>query len=124
MSPLRPSATMLLPAGPLALWGAWALWASIRHGPWTTTFLGGAALLTAGGLLLLKPWARPLAYFFAAGLALGWLYAVGQVIQRGWPYRDWLPSVLSLVPGVLVLIVCAGGSWLVHTEYRQHGRKT
>jgi hypothetical protein len=81
------------------------------------------ALVTAGGLLLLKAWARPVAYLFAAWLVLGWFYAVGQVISRGWPYVDWLRTVLSLVPGVLFLIVCAGGSWVVHKEYRQDVRE-
>src|SRR2546425_136527 len=83
---MRASWTMLLAAGPLALWGAWALWVSVPHGQWITAVLGGVALVTAGGLLLLKVWARPLAYLFAAGLVLGWAYAVSQAISRGWPY--------------------------------------
>ena len=114
---------MLQASGPLALWGAWALWVSVPHGQWLTGALGGMALVTAGGLLLLKAWARPVAYLFAAWLVLGWFYAVGQVISRGWPYVDWLRTVLSLVPGVLFLIVCAGGSWVVHKEYRQDVRE-
>jgi hypothetical protein len=66
---------------------------------WTTTGLGVLALLTAGGLLLLKVWAEYLAYVFAAGLSLSWVYAVWQVSLRGWPYSESLGTVLSLVPG-------------------------
>lgn len=110
---------MLLAAGPLTLWGGWALWVSMSHGQWIAGVLGGIAVVTAGALLLLKAWARPLAYLFAAWLVLGWFYAVGQVISRGWPYTDWLQTVLSLVPGALFLIACAGGSWVVHKQYRQ-----
>jgi hypothetical protein len=117
---MRASWTMLLASGPLALWGAWALWVSVPHGHWVAGVLGGVALVTAGGLLLLQAWARPLTYLFAAWLVLGWFYAVGQVISRGWPYADWLQRVLSLVPGACVLIVCTGGSWVVHNQYRRH----
>ena len=73
---------MLLAAGPLALWGAWVLWVSIPHRQWLTGVLGGLALVTAGGLLFLKAWARPLAYLFAAGLVVSWFYAVGQVVPN------------------------------------------
>jgi len=115
---------MLLAAGPLALWGAWALWMSVPHGQWLTRVLGGLALVTAGGLVLLTAWARPLAYSFAAGLVISWFYAVGQVIWHGWPYADWLGTVLSLVPGALFLVVCAGGAWVVHRQYRRRVRET
>jgi hypothetical protein len=113
-----------LAAGPLALWGVWAVWVSVHSGQWLLGVCGGLALVTAGGLLVLQTWARPLAYLFAAGLLVSWFYAVGQVVSRGWPYSDWLRTVLSLVPGVLFLIVCAGGAWVVHKQYARNFRET
>jgi hypothetical protein len=115
---------MTLAAGPLALWGAWALCVSLPGAYWMTAVLGGAALLTAGGLLRLQGWAKFLAYLFAAALALGWIYAVWQVARRGWPYPDWLGTVLSLIPGVLLLSLCAGGAWIVHRQYRRRGNES
>jgi len=112
---------MILAAGPLALWGAWALWVSLPRAHRTTAAFGGAALLTAAGLLRLQGWAKLLACLFAAALALGWIYAVWQVVQRGWPYPDGLGTVLSLIPGVLLLGLCAGGAWIVHQQYRRRG---
>jgi hypothetical protein len=105
--------------GPLALWGAWALSVSLPGRHWLTAVLGAGAVVTAVGLLLLQAWARPLAYSFAAALALAWMYAVWQLALRGWPYPDWLGTVLSLVPGALFLIICAGGAWVVHGQYRR-----
>ena len=78
----------------------------------------------AAGLLRLQGWARPLAYLFAAALALGWIYAVWQVARRGWPYPDVLGTVLSLIPGVLLLSLCAGGAWIVHRQYRRRGNES
>ena len=112
---------MTLAAGPLALWGAWALWVSLLGAHWMNSAFGGAALLTAGGLLRLQDWAKFLAYLFAAALALGWIYAVWQVARRGWPYPDWLGTVLSLFRGGLLLSLCAAGEWIVHRLYCRRG---
>jgi hypothetical protein len=108
---------MLFAVLPLATWGGWAIWATLQGGYWTTGGLGVAALLTAGGLLLLKVWAKYVAYLFAAGLALSWVYSVWQVAVRGWPYSDVLRTVLSLTPGAFLLLICAGGSYVVHRQY-------
>ncbi len=121
---MRASSNMLLAAGPLALWGAWAIWMSLTNRHWIIGALGGVALVIAGGLLCLTVWAKYLAYFFAVGLALSWAYAVWQVISRGWPYDDWLTTVVSLIPGAFLLIICAGGSWVIHKQYRQRTRDT
>ena len=110
---------MLLAAIPLATWGAWLIWARPQGWSRTTAGLGVAALLRAGGLLLLKVWAKHLAYTFAAGLALSWVYAGWQVAVRGWPYRDALGTMISLVPGVCLLLICAGVSYVIHRQYRR-----
>jgi len=110
---------MLLAAIPLALWGGSAVWATLRGWHWTTAALGIIALLTAGGLLLLKAWAQYLAYVFAAGLSLTWVFGVWRIALQGWPYSDVLRTVLSLVPGTLLLLICAGGSYVVHRQYRR-----
>jgi hypothetical protein len=41
---------MLLAVVPLDAWGGWAVWATFHGSHWATAALGGAALLTAGGL--------------------------------------------------------------------------
>lgn len=118
---MRASWIMAVAAGPLALWGAWALWVSLPGAHWITATLGGIALLAAAGLLRLQDWAKFFAYLFAAAVILGWIYAVWRVAQRGWPYSDWLTTILSLVPGVLLITLCAGGAWIVHRQYVRRG---
>ena len=116
---MRAQATMLWAVLPLAVWGGWAIWATLQGRHWITAGLGVVAFLTAGGLLLLKVWAKYLAYMFAAGLALSWAYLVWQVAARGWPYRDVLQTVISLIPGAFLLLICAGGSYVIHRQYRR-----
>ena len=116
---MRATATMLLAVVPLALWGGWAVWATLQGWHWITAGLGIVALLTASGLLLLKVWAKYLAYVYAAGLSVSWVYAVWHVALQGWPYSDPLRTVLSLIPGTFLLLICAGGSYVVHRQYRR-----
>jgi hypothetical protein len=121
---VRASWPMFLAAIPLALWGFWVLWPSAVAQQWTATILGLIAIATATGLLLLQSWAKYIAYAFAAGLALNWVYAIWQVTVPRWPYPDSLTTVLSLIPGACLLAVCAGGSYVVHQQYRQRVRET
>ena len=122
MTARRASWTMALAGGPLALWGLWVLWISVSSGRWVVAAAGALALVTAAGLMLLQRWAQPLGYLFAAWLVLAWLYAVARVISRGWPFSDWGRSALFLAPGVLYVVVCLGGAWVIRTEYRNRGR--
>jgi hypothetical protein len=115
---------MILAAGPLALWGVWAMWVSIPLGHWMGALFGGAAVVTAVGLLRMRGWAKPMAYFLATALALTWAYRVWQIALRGWPYADWYRTILSLIPGALFLFLCAGGAWIVHKQYRRHRSET
>jgi len=115
---------MILAAGPLALYGAWALWVSVPRAHWVTAAIGGFAVLTAVGLLRLQSWARLPAYLFAGALALGWVYAVWKVARQGWPYPDRLGTVLSLIPGIFLLSFCTGGVWIVHHQYRSRGNES
>jgi hypothetical protein len=108
---------MLLFAGPLGLWGAWAAWSGLAGGDWISGLVGVGGIITAAGLLRLHAWARYLAYLFAAGLSLSWLYVVWQVGSRGWPFGDWFHTLISLVPGACLLVICAGGSYVVHRQY-------
>jgi hypothetical protein len=121
---MRASWIMLVAAGPLALWGGWVASAAVRDAQWLAAAIGAVGLVTAGGLMLLKPWARTLAYVFATGLVASWFYAVAQVISRGWPYADWLRTVVSLIPGAAFLMVCGGGAWVVHRQYRHRTFET
>ena len=122
MTARRASWTMVLAAGPLALWGLWVLWVAVPRGRWVDAAAGVLALVTAAGLTLLARWAQPVAYVFAAWLVLSWLYAVVQVISRGWPFSDWRGSALFVAPGVLYVVLCLGGAWVIRTQYRDRTR--
>jgi hypothetical protein len=121
----RASWPMLLAAAPLAVWGMWVLWTAVQGRQWAMGLVGVIAVAVAAGLLLLKVWAKYLAYLFATGLALSWIYAVWLSVARGWwPYPDRLTTVLSLIPGACLLVVCVGGAYVIHRQYRSRVRET
>ena len=84
---------------------------SFPHANWLTVAFGGVALVTAVGLSRLQGWAKPIVCFSAAALTLGWIYAVWQVVRWEWPYGQLLGTMLSLIPGILLLVLYAGGAW-------------
>jgi hypothetical protein len=56
----------------------------------------------------LTPWSRFLVYGLAAFVVLTWLYAVWHVARVGWAYSTATDTVLSLVPGLVLVVACAG----------------
>ncbi len=75
-------------------------------------------LVAAGGLFLRKRWSPYLWYITALVISVSWVVSVVRVALSGWPYDNALSSVISLVPGLLLVGVCAGGSAVVAKHFR------
>jgi hypothetical protein len=122
---MRASWQILFAAVPLALWGAWTIWSlfvTVRWmdiGFWIEAALGCAALAAFVGVLMLRDWAKYLYYSMAVIFSASWAYWVWQSIGDEWPYADPILTVISLLPGVLLLCAWAGGSYVVHRQYRR-----
>jgi len=75
-------------------------------------------LVVAFGLFLRKRWSQYLWYLIALAVSVSWVVSVVRVARSGWPYDNALSSVISLVPGLLLIAVCAGGSAVVANHFR------
>jgi hypothetical protein len=108
-------------SGFLVLVAAYLVWWSVVHDhlPW----LAGAALMVvaAVGLWMGKNWAEYLWHGIAAATVVLWVVMVVRVALSGWPYSDPLSSVISLIPGLLLVLICISGSIVVR---RQYGRRS
>ena len=82
---------------------------------WFAAALAGACGI---GLLFNKRWSQPLWHVLALLVSVAWLISVAKVALAGWPHDSALRSVVSLVPGLLLLFVCAGGSIIVVKHFR------
>lgn len=68
------------------------------------------SFVTAVGLLLKKRWSLYLWHSIALVVSLSWLVSVIRIALAGWPYVGALPSLISLLPGLLLLTLCAASS--------------
>jgi len=75
--------------------------------------------VVALGLLLRKHWAQYAWYILTLLAVTAWLGSIGRVAITGWPYSSAMSTVLSLLPGALLLLVCIGGSHFVARRYHR-----
>lgn len=77
------------------------------------------AVVTSIGLLLRKRWAPYLWHTIAFVAAATWLVEVAKNAESELPYDDALHSAVSLIPGLLLLAICAGGSFVIERYFRK-----
>lgn len=75
-------------------------------------------LVTAAGLFQSKSWSQYLWHVIALLVILSWAFSVVRIASTGWPYNTVLESVVSLVPGLLLVAVCACGSAIVAKHFQ------
>jgi hypothetical protein len=115
----RPSFAVCVVATAFALYAAYALQAGWAAGSARFVLVGLCALLAAVGLLLGQPWSRFLVCGLAALFVHTWLSMVWQVARVGWPYSTATDTVLSLVPGLVLLVACAGSVLIAFRHFRR-----
>jgi hypothetical protein len=76
------------------------------------------SLIAAVGLFLSKRWSQYVWHVGALVASLSWVVSIVRVALSGWPYHSTLSSIISLIPGLLLVAVCAGGSAVVANHFR------
>ncbi len=94
-------------------------WWSITYGQSLWLVVVFVALIAAVGLALRRRWSQYLWYLIALGASVLWIVTLVRVVITGWPYHDVVSSVISLVPGLLLLTVCIFGSIAVRRHFRE-----
>jgi len=98
---------------------------SVYFGWWGATtgtllWLGTSlfAFVAAVGLFLDKVWSQYLWHALSLAIIASWAYTVASVAMAGWPYETILETFISLIPGLLLVGVFAGGSVIVYKHFR------
>ncbi|HEY0683862.1 MAG TPA: hypothetical protein VGD45_16135 [Steroidobacter sp.] len=100
------------------LHAAYCFWGVYEYLSLSALLSGCLSAAAAIGLWREKRWAQYVVYFISAsiGLYFGW-YMWG-LVGSGWPYQDTVRSVISLIPGTLILMFGIGASAHVFRVFR------
>ncbi|HEY0065610.1 MAG TPA: hypothetical protein VGC21_26070 [Telluria sp.] len=83
-------------------------WWGLTRGVPVWLVVSAGLLILAAGLVVRAIWAKYLLYALCAGTALLWTGMIVMLTLSGWPVRDPLSTLISLIPGLLLLLVCGG----------------
>ena len=107
-----------LHTGFLLVVAAYLGWWSLATASFVWLLTSVVLLVVAVGLFLSKRWAQYLWYVMALVASLTWLITIVSLALSGWPQEDALTTIISLVPGLFLVTVCAVGSAIVAKHYR------
>ncbi|MES2932976.1 MAG: hypothetical protein V4805_05755 [Pseudomonadota bacterium] len=93
-------------------------WWAVSNASFLWLLLPFILLVVAGGLFLNWHWVKFLWNVLALSISLWWLISTIRITISGWPYEDVLSSVISLVPGVLLILILAGSSLVIANHFR------
>ena len=93
-------------------------WWSISTPAFLWLFPAAISLIAAVGLFWSKRWSQYLWHVIAIIVSLSWVVSIIRLALSGWPYNNTISTVTSLVPGLFLVAVCAGGSAVVTKHFR------
>jgi hypothetical protein len=104
----------------LAVYGVWTVKYSVSGGSILPGIIAVVPFVGAVGLFLKKSWSRYFVYLFTVATVPWWTVSTVWFIWRtGWPYYPTTAeSLLGLLPGVFLSLICVGSSWIVHRHFR------
>ena len=106
----------------LISWGAYSVWAGIEARVVWYVISGGIFVGVGIAVMFRRRWSRFLVYALALWVSGNWVYVVWVQYSLGRvTSRSAGQHFLGLLPGLLLLGVCAGLSYVVH---RRLGRVT
>ena len=94
----------------LLITSAYFSWWSFYAASFTFLPFALITLITAVGLLLSKRWSQYLWHTLALVVSVWWVIPIVRLMMSGWPDGDVPDTIISLVPGLFLITLCAGGS--------------
>jgi len=113
---------LLLVAGMFIAYGAYALLQSLNTWNVPGLLIGSVSAVGGVGLALGQPWSRFCIYVVSIGLVGDWLYyAFASLQYQGYPSQSTrvFGLLIALFPGMCVVVIAAGGSYLVNRHFRR-----
>jgi hypothetical protein len=97
------------------LYSFWGAYSSQNLSP----IVGGLlAIVASVGLFLRRSWSQYFVYAVSTLSVLSWLWAIWMVVQHGWPYLTVAESLISLIPGIVLVFLAVGISVVAQRAFR------
>jgi hypothetical protein len=99
-------------------YGFYSLFLSYEFASWPSAAWSCVAIIGGLGLIMNKKWSQYFVYLYAAAMIYSWSYSAYSVVQQGWPYPDTKSTIISLIPGMFLLTLCAASSIAVFLYFK------
>jgi len=96
----------------LALVAAYFVVAAVVASAYFAAAISVVGFIGAVSLLASDPRARFLVYIASVIVSASWLVVIVQLAISGWPVAGFGQSLISLIPGILLLALCGGCAML------------
>jgi hypothetical protein len=107
---------MLLIGALFIAYGVYAL-VQVRANPqWVAIAVACFSVLGGIGLMLDRPWSRFCIYIVSLAVAGAWAYYTALAVPT-WPYGTLSETTIALLPGMFLLVIAAGSSYLVTRHF-------
>jgi hypothetical protein len=104
----------------LTLCGGYWIWAGFKRPSWLVIAAGIVVVVASLGVIAKWRWSQWVLYAFVLFESGGWLYLLWGAIRSGrFPLESMLASVLSLVPGLMILLFSVWAADTVRQRFRQ-----
>ncbi len=105
----------------LTIYGLFTVNYSVTGGAVLPGIIAIIPLTGAAGLFLKKSWSRYFVHLFTIATVPWWtIYTIWFIWNKGWPYYPTvLQSIIGLLPGLFLCILCIGSSWVVHKYFKK-----
>lgn len=114
----RAAMVLNLLAGFLLIMSAYVAWWALSSAAFVWLALAAVLLVAAAGLFRRKRWSQYLWHSIAITATVSWLVSVVSAAQSGMFNGSALDIAISFVPGLLLVLLCAGGSAVVISHFR------
>ena len=114
---------LLLTTAVLAIYAVAAAQVARIEQSWPLAVAAAVAAVASAGTAFMRPWSRWLVHLMTVGFVLKWLWSVWDGYRSGYFGfqfgRDTGTALLSLAPGLTMVMLSGVCSWLVWRHYRQ-----
>ena len=106
----------------LILYGVYNALTAIGNDQYGYLFWSFCCFVGGFGLLLRKSWSQYIVYFVCLFVVSGWVYITLNMALNDWPYSKLSQTIISLIPGLLLVLVCTLSSVFIYTYFKKRQR--